>query len=320
MRTQELGRLLAALGRLTPAQRQLVVHTLEGTRSLDEATAIIEKRSAARPVCPKCGAQRVARNGFANGLQRFKCRGCRVTFNALTGTALAGLRHRSKWLEQAEMLAQGLSVRKAADELGVHPTTIFRWRHRWLYVPRETKAEHMEGVVEADETYQLRSYKGQKKRLRAETTRKPRRRGSKAAKRGLSAEQVPILVLRSRAGETSDFVLPNTSKATLKAVLPLALATDAVLCTDGSNHLSHAARDLDIEHQAVNTSAGERVRGAWHIQNVNGYHGRWKNWVRRFNGISTHYLPNYLGWFRALDRNARNRANPASLLALAVGP
>jgi transposase-like protein len=157
---------------------------------------------------------RVARNGFANGLQRFKCRGCRGTFNALTGTALAGLRHRSKWLEQAEMLAQGLSVRKAADELGVHPTTIFRWRHRWLYVPRETKAEHMEGVVEADETYQLRSYKGQKKRLRAETTHKPRRRGGKAAKRGLSAEQVPILVLRSRAGETSDFVLPNTSKAT----------------------------------------------------------------------------------------------------------
>jgi len=48
MRTQELGRLLAALGRLTPAQRQLVVHTLEGTRSLDEATATIEKRSVHR--------------------------------------------------------------------------------------------------------------------------------------------------------------------------------------------------------------------------------------------------------------------------------
>jgi hypothetical protein len=42
--------------------------------------------------------------------------------------------------------------------------------------------------------------------------------------------------------------------------------------------------------------------------------------VRRFNGISTRYLPNYLGGFRALDRNARVNAQPAALLALAIGP
>ncbi len=123
MKTRELGRLLAALERLTPGQRQLVAQVLEGARSLDEATAIVEKRSAERSVCPKCGAERIVRNGFANGLQRFECRGCNVTFNALTGTALAGLRYRGKWLAHAEALALGLSVRKAAEELGVRPTT-----------------------------------------------------------------------------------------------------------------------------------------------------------------------------------------------------
>jgi hypothetical protein len=51
---------------------------------------------------------------------------------------------------------------------------------------------------------------------------------------------------------------------------------------------------------------------------VNGYQGRFKGWVRRFNGIATSYLPNYVGRFRALGRNAGNRASPASLLALAV--
>ena len=64
---------------------------------------------------------------------------------------------------------------------------------------------------------------------------------------------------------------------------------------------------------------GQRVRGAWHIQNVNAYHGRFKEWMRRFKGVATSDLPNYLGWFRALDRNARSAAKPASLLALAVG-
>ena len=52
---------------------------------------------------------------------------------------------------------------------------------------------------------------------------------------------------------------------------------------------------------------------------MNAYHSRFKQWMRRFNGVATAYLPNCLGWFRALDRNAQSGAKPASLLALAVG-
>lgn len=74
-----------------------------------------------------------------------------------------------------------------------------------------------------------------------------------------------------------------------------AVADDAVLCTDGSVLLASAARALDIEHQPVNVSKGQRVRGAWHVQNVNAYHSRFKQWMRRFCGVATSYLPNYLG-------------------------
>ncbi|MBB5203962.1 hypothetical protein HNQ51_001255 [Inhella inkyongensis] len=42
--------------------------------------------------------------------------------------------------------------------------------------------------------------------------------------------------------------------------------------------------------------------GAWHIQNVNAYYSRHKTWIRRFQGVATYYLENYLGWYRALDR------------------
>ena len=44
-----------------------------------------------------------------------------------------------------------------------------------------------------------------------------------------------------------------------------------------------------------------------------------KQWMRRFSGVATAYLPNYLGWFRAQDRSAQSGAKRASLLALAVG-
>lgn len=54
------------------------------------------------------------------------------------------------------------------------------------------------------------------------------------------------------------------------------------------------------------TSSGRHAVGAWHIQNVNAYHSRLKTGVRRFYGVATYYLENYLGWFRALDRMPRN--------------
>jgi transposase-like protein len=318
MTKNALKRLQGMLSRLTAAQRLELLRQLEGAKSLDEASALVEKRSAVRPACPKCRGEQVVKNGRANGLQRFKCRACGVTFNALTGTSLARLRRRDKWLGQAEVMADGLSVRKAADRLGVHRTTAFRWRHRWLDVARETKARQLAGVVEADETYHLKSYKGQKSLLAANTTRKPRRRGGVGSTRGTSTDHTPILALVNRHGETTDPILKSTNAVDIKAVLPGVLAEDAVLCTDGSSALRRAALDLGITHEAVSTR-GSRTRGPWHIQNVNAYHSRFKGWVRRFNGISSRYLTHYLGWFRALDRNSRAKAPPSALLALAIG-
>lgn len=174
-------------------------------------------------------------------------------------------------------------------------------------------------MAEADETSVLRSYKGQRRRLLADQTRPPRHRGGSAAKPGVSAEQVPILVLRNRAGQTTDQVLEISNKRCVSAVLQPALADDEVLCTDGIALLATVAGGLGIEHHAVNTLRGEPTRGAWHIQNVNAYHNRFERWLRRFNGAATSYLPNYLGWFRALDRNAQSGAKSASILALAIG-
>ena len=116
----------------------------------------------------------------------------------------------------------------------------------------------------------------------------------------------------------TDHLLSAGNKQGLLAVLPVAVAPDAVLCTDGSAMLASAAKDLGLEHHALNTLRGERKRGAWHVQNVNAHHSRLKGWIARFHGVATSYLPNYLGWFRALERNAQTGAGPASLLRLAM--
>jgi len=59
--------------------------------------------------------------------------------------------------------------------------------------------------------------------------------------------------------------------------------------------------------------------GAFHVQNVNAYHGRLKGWMGRFNGVATRYLPNYLGWRRTLERALEPSASKTWLLA-AVQP
>ncbi|MGO4477049.1 IS1595 family transposase, partial [Massilia sp. 2TAF26] len=71
-----------------------------------------------------------------------------------------------------------------------------------------------------------------------------------------------------------------------------------------------------IAHAWVNVQAGERTRGAIHVQNVNGWHSRFKSWLVRFRGVASRYLINYSGWQRMLD--ARRLTTPRHLLQAAV--
>jgi transposase-like protein len=314
MKKQEMQQLLALLGRLTRGQRQELADALKAKSNAEASIEVLESTGSQGRACPHCKSQRLVRNGMADGLQRYKCRTCGKTFNALTGTPLARLRHKSKWLEQTRAMADGLTVHRAAEALGVAPSTAFRWRHRFLGVPRGVKPVRLAGVAEMDETYFLESYKG-----RQVVGRAPRKRGGRAARRGTSREQIPVLVVRDRSGATTDYVLTDTRKAAMKALLKPLLPADAVVCSDGAGAISQAAKELGLEHHAILTTSGRHAVGAWHIQNVNAYHSRLKTWVRRFYGVATYYLENYLGWFRALDRIPHNPHRPTQLLTLALG-
>lgn len=312
MRERELTGLMRQLGKLTRRQRKVLAAELAALESHMASTEIVEGQMA-HPNCPHCASRQVVKNGSADGLQRFKCRGCRRTFNALTGTPLAGLHLRGKWLDHAAALRDGLSLNQVAERLHVAQSTAFRWRHRFLAVPKTVQAQTLTGIAEADETFFLHSAKGQRS-----LPRKPRRRGGKASKRGTSKEHTPVLIARDRAGATANLIIPSTSAADLGAALKPILPQDTILCTDGSSALAAAARELGVEHHPINVTAGVRVDGAWHVQNVNAFGSRLRDWLRRFKGVATKYLDSYLGWFRTLDRSPSFAPHPASLLALAA--
>ena len=210
-----------------------------------------------------------------------------------------------RWLAFGASLAEGDTIREAAERCGIAPSTAFRWRHRFLEAVRQAP-DRLAGIVEADETFVLESRKGERK-----LDRKPRRRGGKARKRGLSREQVPVLVAADRAGATLSHTLPALNADSVKEALEPVVARDALLVSDANRCYLPVAAALDIPHESINGAAGERVRGALHIQTVNSRHSQIKGFLRGFHGIATKYLDSYLRWVPS--HRTRRPAVPESL-------
>ena len=318
MRAPQFKKWFARLPALNVRQRLHTLAALHPAAGLDQVTALIAQVGAAIRRCPSCACQRYHRHGQAGGLQRYRCRQCRRTYNDLSGTPLARLRLREKWLDYLGCLLELTSVRAAASQLGVHRNTAFRWRHRFLERPKHDLPQRLHGIAEADEMFILESQKGAR-----QLNRPPRKRGGRASRRGISRDLDCILVARDRSGQTIDAVVGRgaLTAAQLERHLLPRLDRQVLLVSDSHGAYRSFARKHRIAHEAVNLRAGMRVRhgaaGAIHVQNVNSYHQRFRQWLSRFRGVASRYLPNYLGWRRALDGGRVGSAE--QLLRIAIG-
>jgi transposase-like protein len=307
MDRKEFQAWLSAVDTLSEAQKAEAGEILSGRPAGDASLAAIELGVGDDRCCPHCGTPGAVANGKARGMQRYLCRACKRTFGALTGTRLSGLHRKEAWMTFGECLADGDTVKASAERCGVAVSTAFRWRHRFLEAIK-TRVGKLRGIVEADETFVLASRKGDRVWKRAKEgksapslpDRKARKRGGKAKKRGLSDEQVPVLVAADRSGATISAVLPAITADAIRAVLAPVLDKDALLVTDGNNSYPPCAAALGVSHEALNQSAGERVRGELHIQTVNNRHSRLKDFLRARRGIATRYLDSYLRWFHLI--------------------
>jgi transposase-like protein len=321
MKAEEFSGWLSAIAGLSAAQRREALEALkraegEEARSGSEVSPEAEPGKATRrgrredalgmtsservesQGCPHCAGREVVGWGRSHGLLRFRCKSCGRTFNALTKTPMAHLRKKERWLDHARAMIEGKSLAKTARLCGVHPTTAFRWRHRFLRTPASDKPRMLRGIVEADETFVLESFKGR----RSDLPRKARKRGGMARHAGLYQDNIPVLVARDRKGATFDAILPQVDSASVEAALAGVVTPGNHLIGDGGKAIAAFARKAGIPFHAVR-SPGKPTPEAphLHINNVNAYHGRLKQWLSRFNGVATKNLPNYLGWRRALE-------------------
>ncbi|CAM3130821.1 IS1595 family transposase [Sporolactobacillus spathodeae] len=265
---------------------------------------IREKRNEEGFLCPNCGSKLVIRFGtyFVQSVkrQRYRCSQCHKTSTDLTRTPLDGTWYSDKWIPFIEGMIDGLSLRRQAASLKISLPTAFRWRHKVLTALERLTSNTFNGIIEMDETYFLYSEKGTKQTLRL-----PRKRGGHSAKRGISHDQVCVLVARDRQGTTYMHTKGHGRLLTSqldKVISPL-LSNDNVFCTDAWRAFNTYTKNKKLPHYRFKSTEKTRViKGIYHIQNANSYHSRLKRWMIRFNGVATKYLDHYLAWFHFLDR------------------
>ncbi len=128
---------------------------------------------------------------------------------------------------------------------------------------------------------------------------------------------MPVLIATDRSGTSVSTVLPAVNADALQKALAPVVDKDALVVTDGETSYPRCAADLGVSHKAFNQSAGERVDGELHIQNVNNRHSRLKGFIASRYGIATKYLASYLRWFHLIV--LQRDPTPRHCLASALG-
>jgi len=280
-------------------ERLVIKNALESVDDYEKICDLIEARLEKNPVCPHCSCKKLQKFGKASGLQRYRCKECGRTFNALTGTPLAKLKKRELWLKNLSHMLNSSSLRKIAEELNINLKTAFKWRHRFCRWIKPDTQKKLSGVIEADETYFLRSKKGCRK-----LNCKPRKRGGRAEKRGISKEHGCVFTAKDRYTHGFEHVagVGNIKTHWLKKIFLKRMNPEAILITDGARAYRKFSYDCNINHTYVPRNRRCGKGGVFHIQHVNAYHERIKTWInRKFRGVATKYLNHYLYWRHELE-------------------
>lgn len=257
----------------------------------------LEGRFAEGLACPHCGSTGVVRNGHAaNGAQRYFCKDCRKSFTATTGTIFARTVSPDTWRDYLLCMLDGLSLRKSAKRCGIALSTSFLMRHRVLDAVRKARAGFkLHGIVEIDELFFDLSFKGNH-HGNFTLPREIHHRGSLSNQRGSSLHKVCVISARARNGDAVLTVsnLGNASKADVMDAFDGVVWAGSTLCSDGTGIYEELAHE---DHLTLERLYGkERIRGIFHIQNLNSLHSSLRGFLRPFRGVSTKYLPNYLTW------------------------
>lgn len=245
--------------------------------------------------CPHCGSHHVVSKGNYKERKRYLCRDCSKSFNNLTNTPFSGIHNLEKVKKYLGCMINGDSIRKAADIVECSVTTSFIWRHKLLNALNKLPSPGMKNVKEMMELKLPYSNKGQKRKI-----------SNKIKKSKVSA-----LFVCDRTGKLDSDSIAYSKRAEnplLKRISQISNQHSEIICNSKT-------RDVNLLTAAqikFNRSNSNYANSDLIIQTVND----WKDWMKRFKGVATKYLHNYLHWFDFLDNSIMKPDKISSLVEL----
>jgi transposase-like protein len=173
------------------------------------------------------------------------------------------------------------------------------------------------GIVEMDETFVAESFKGNHVKSGFEMPREPRKRGKQVKKRGISSEQICIGTAVDKNG---NLIMEMACKGRitsrkLEKLYDGYVEEGSTICTDSLSGYRSLSRKLKLDHKQI--PSGKHSDGTFNLSSINSVHSKYKTWMRKFNGVSTKFLPNYLIWFKWVEmvKGMGDTAKPAQMWA-----
>lgn len=224
----------------------------------------------------------------------YVCRDCKKQFSVTEGTIFNDT-HLSleKWFLATALMVnakKGLSALQLKRDLEVAYKTAWYLSHRIrkaMGLIEAADEQPLTGVVEIDETY-MGSKKYDKRRKRARY------------------DKEPVFGMVERDGRARTYHMPEV---TLKNIVGrikdnVSIEASAIYSDDGQSYGTVPGCIKNHNHQKVNHSAKEWVRGDVHTGTIDGYWGLLKRGIiGSFHQISVKHLHRYLSEFQ-LDRKS----------------
>jgi len=296
----------------TITQQEIVSSLL--SLSLQERK-VLDDQEVTAVSCPHCKGVHIRANGKLKGVQRYVCNGCKKNFSETTGKFWYNIKKKEKLNRYLYCLLSGYSIRKSAKQTGISIQTSFDWRHKLLTSFSSVSVDSFQGILESDDLFFAYSEKGNRN-----LKRKPKKRGEKASKAGISDEQVAVIATCDRSGNKDFKVVTKgrISKENINTALQGKLDKVSVLCSDSHRSYGAFAKANAIAHKKFNASKGQRtVDKIYHIQNVNNMDSRLRRFMDSFNGVASKYLQNYLNWFLVLEKIKNETTKIATVVSIA---
>lgn len=266
-------------------------------------------------VCPHCSSTRLYGHGTfrrKDGLQkRYLCLTCRKTFSANTGTPAAYVKYQTKFRKMVEQMQESRSLRTTSAMLGVHLSTAFRWRHRWLGDLCQRKQAPLTGRVAIVMTAVPYSEKGSRT-CRGPGSwgywnwllRGPKPGESPFARRSfrilVDGRAISVLVARNAASHVSRVLGPRPGVDALERGISELVAQEAHVYNLGPR----------VGHSSI-AKACERLKLSWEeglpsdpkiASECDSIFSavEWESpntWLIPFRRVATKYLHHYMAWF-----------------------